>query len=316
MRVRVRSLESERINFVLEDVDLALANALRRILIADLPTMAIDIVNIEENSSVLVDEFIAHRLGMVPLISTACDKLINYNRDCVCLDHCPKCSVELELNIKCTTPETVLVTSNHLQIKGQVANDTSGNLIDPPIGLPDNFGLPINYHQEGAYPITLCKLRQGQELRINCIAKKGINKEHAKWGPTSAVAFEYDPYNKLKHTHYWFEQDERAEWPLSANATEEAPPDDSPIGLNAEPRTFYFDVEATGALEPKDMILLAFAELQNKLAGIVLALDQPTDQEGYMDNNNLVEGMEPSSTAADQVDDWGVGATQGGFDWT
>ena len=282
--------------------------------------MAIDIVNIQENSSVLVDEFIAHRLGMVPLISTACDRLINYNRDCVCLDHCPKCSVELDLNIKCTTNETILVTSNHLQLRSQEAQDTSGNFIDPPIGLSDDFGLPINYHLQDVHPITICKLRQGQELRINCVAKKGINKEHAKWGPTSAVGFEYDPYNKFKHTSYWYEQDEKAEWPLSANATEETPPDQGGnLPLDAEPRNFYFDVEATGALEPKDMLLMAFAELQNKLASIVLALDQPAQQDGDMNNANLVEGMDnvdggAGASGAQAVDDWGVSTSQG-FDW-
>ncbi|TIB69110.1 hypothetical protein E3P77_00614 [Wallemia ichthyophaga] len=326
MRVRVRSLEAERINFVLENADLPLANALRRILIADLPTMAIDSVKIEENSSVLVDEFISHRLGMVPLISTACDKLINYNRDCVCMDSCPKCSVVLGLNIKCTTPETILVTSNHLQVISQEALDTSGNAIDPPIGLSSDFGLPINYHLEDVHPITICKLRQGQELRITCLAKKGINKEHAKWGPTSAVGFEYDPYNKFKHTSYWYEQDERSEWPLSSNATEETPPEDSndvnhPAQSNdSEPRNFYFDVEGTGALQPKDMLLSAFAELQNKLAAIVLALDHPADQQGDMNSGNLVEGMDNTTGGAgasgvQALDDWAVNTAQG-FDWS
>ena len=41
---------------------------------------AIDIVEIENNTTVLPDEFIAHRLGMIPLISTNCDEAIRYNR--------------------------------------------------------------------------------------------------------------------------------------------------------------------------------------------------------------------------------------------
>jgi hypothetical protein len=36
---------------------------------------------------------------------------------------------------------------------------------------------------------------------------QGIAKYHAKWSPVSAVGYEYDPHNKLRHTTYWFETD-------------------------------------------------------------------------------------------------------------
>lgn len=125
---------------------------------------------------------------------------------------------------------------------------------------------------------------------MRCIAKKvcldttpghrhqidlfqGIAKEHAKWSPCSAVAFEYDPYNKLRHTSYWFEVDERGEWPLSENAKEEEPPrDDDPFDFNAKPHKFYFEVETVGSLSPKEVITKGLEELQGKLANLILAL--------------------------------------------
>ena len=51
--VRILHLDHERIKFVLEGTVLSIANALRRVCIAEVPTMAIDWVLMEDNSSVL-----------------------------------------------------------------------------------------------------------------------------------------------------------------------------------------------------------------------------------------------------------------------
>lgn len=46
---------------------------------------AIDLVEIETNTTVLPDEYIAHRLGMIPLVSTACEESMRYSRVCTSL---------------------------------------------------------------------------------------------------------------------------------------------------------------------------------------------------------------------------------------
>jgi DNA-directed RNA polymerase II subunit RPB3 len=134
------------------------------------------------------------------------------------------------------------------------------------------------------------------------VSWQGIAKEHAKWSPCSAVAFEYDPYNKLRHTTYWHETDERAEWPVGDNAKEEEPPrEDEAFDFNAKPRKFYYEVETDGSLAPQEVIMkvnvawaaefagklaltinLIFdvqglAELQTKLANLILGLKAPSE---------------------------------------
>jgi DNA-directed RNA polymerase subunit D len=56
-----------QVRFLVRDITPAFANGIRRAMIADVPTFSIDTVRVIENSSVMFDEQIAHRLGLVPL---------------------------------------------------------------------------------------------------------------------------------------------------------------------------------------------------------------------------------------------------------
>jgi len=113
---------------------------------------------------------------------------------------------------------------------------------------------------------------------MKCIARKGIAKEHVKWCPTSAVGFEYDPHNKLKHMDLWYEEDAAKEWPKSKYALEEDPPQEGePFNYDAVPSKFYFEVETVGSLEPDAIIQQGIKVLQQKLAGVIQDL---TDEQG------------------------------------
>ncbi|KAF5317109.1 hypothetical protein D9611_003958 [Ephemerocybe angulata] len=282
--VRIRELTKDSVNFVLENVDLAFANSLRRVMMADLPTVAIDLVQFMANTSVLPDEYIAHRLGLIPLISTNCDEAIRYTRDCTCLRGCSYCSVTLELKAKCTDDNTMEITSHHLEVVPYVNDDDNFDPTDDRNEIAKrskNFGWPVGKNpdltdQPDVPPILICKIRKGQEIHVRCTAKKGVAKEHAKWSPCSAVSFEYDPHNKLRHTSYWFETDIKSEWPLSENAQEEeAPRDDEPFDFNAKPNKFYFNVETDGSLGPQEVVMKGLTELQTKLANLILGLGNP-----------------------------------------
>jgi len=60
-------VDNEEIVFDLVGVEPPLANALRRIMIAEIPTMAIEKVNMWQNTSIIPDENLAHRMGLIPI---------------------------------------------------------------------------------------------------------------------------------------------------------------------------------------------------------------------------------------------------------
>lgn len=65
--IEILKLDDEEIIFDLIGVEPPLANALRRILIAEIPTMAIEKVNMWQNTSIIPDENLAHRMGLIPI---------------------------------------------------------------------------------------------------------------------------------------------------------------------------------------------------------------------------------------------------------
>ncbi len=59
--------ENDELVFELIGCDTSFANALRRILLAEVPTVALEYVYMWNNTSLIHDEVLSHRLGLVPL---------------------------------------------------------------------------------------------------------------------------------------------------------------------------------------------------------------------------------------------------------
>lgn len=142
---------------------------------------------------------------------------------------------------------------------------------DPDLGMPVGKGDPT------AAPVLLARIGRGQEIEVVCKAYKGIAKHHAKWSPLSAVAYEYDPYNKLRHTDYWFEDSAEKEWPLSRNADFESPPNPGePFDYNAVPSTYYMTAESVGSVPVRSVFEQACDIIVENLAQVILAVQQET----------------------------------------
>src|SRR5436309_5152976 len=165
MDIKLLSKEQETLRFVLSDVSPAFANALRRIMISEIPVMAIDDVMILENNSVMYDEILAHRLGLIPVTT---DQTYNLPEDCTCKSElgCEKCRASFSLEIEASDPVEVVYTS-HLK--------------------PENPDVrPVSDK------IPIVKLAQGQREKLEAFARLGKGRTHAKWQPVSAATYSYD----------------------------------------------------------------------------------------------------------------------------
>lgn len=159
----IKILERDNNHIVIEfsDIPRQYVNALRRLSISQVPTFAIDDVVVLENSSVMHDEAIAHRLGLIPLRTDLERFVMPHSCDCNSTLGCSKCRVLLVLDAESQDKTKVI---------------TSADLISE-----DDVVKPVNSE------IPIVSLAPGQKLKFEAYARLGTGKSHAKWQPTSVA---------------------------------------------------------------------------------------------------------------------------------
>ncbi|KAL1690078.1 DNA-directed RNA polymerase [Schizophyllum commune] len=191
LKVKVQRLSNRSIEFDLVGVDASIANAFRRIMIAEVPTIAIENVYVWDNTSVIVDEVLAHRLGLVPL-NVDPDQMqprkdIPTDRDTIIFDLAVACTRKPHPSANAAEPEDLYdnheVLSSHLKWR-PVGEQEEVFANKPPA--------PTNPN------IVLAKLRPGQAVHMELHAVKGVGKDHAKFSPVATASYRLLPHIKIK----------------------------------------------------------------------------------------------------------------------
>ncbi|HLD00399.1 MAG TPA: DNA-directed RNA polymerase subunit D [Candidatus Nanoarchaeia archaeon] len=158
--------KNNKIVLLLKGISDVYANTIRRLIIEEVPTLAVEDLEIKDNNSALYDEMLALRLGLIPIKTDL--KSYNLKANCKCGgEGCAQC--ELKISLKSSK-------------KGYVyAGEAQSS--DP----------NCTFVQE---EMLVVKLLSKQKIQVNMTAVLGQGKDHAKWSPGWAF-YKHEPVVKL-----------------------------------------------------------------------------------------------------------------------
>lgn len=265
----------KRIQFRIKDIDLAFVNAIRRIILAEIPNVAFNFdynntsdINIINNTGVLHNEFIAHRISLIPLHFDENDINNNVMKD-----------YTFKLHVYNKTADIVNITTKNFEIFD--ANNKKINA--------DQI-FPINEFTKNHILITKLKPNYydnaiGEELKLECKTSINIAKTHSRWCPVSQCCFNNVVDDELANKVLKNKIKE-------LNMTSKTDIDNLTSNFNTleifrhfkknkydEPCEFDFKIETECKLRPIYLVFKAFLILKQKVQSFIDNTDK---------NNNIV----------------------------
>jgi len=281
MEVKIVEKNDLSARVIVEGVDTAFMNSLRRIMLAEVPSMTIDEVVIIENSSMLHDEILTHRMGLIPL-KTDLDSY-NLPEECPCKSElgCNLCRVSLTLDV---------------EAKDGTKTVYSGDLIsENPNIVPVSTRIPI------------VKLAPDQRIRLEAYARLGKGEKHAKWQPVSVCAYKHFPRVQIdekscdscgkcvdvcpKRVLTVIEAGKRLELrnvidcTVCKDCVDVCPKSPPVVEVFWDKNVFVLDVESTGALPVERIVFEALKILDKKAESFLEQLAVKKDDESQADQS-------------------------------
>ncbi|OMO83774.1 DNA-directed RNA polymerase, RBP11-like protein [Corchorus capsularis] len=304
-RVEVVRLTEDDMEFDMVGIDAAIANAFRRILIAELPTMAIEKVLIANNTSVVQDEVLAHRLGLIPIgVDPRHFEYLSENDQ-----PNERNTIVFKLHVSCKRGSPrITVKSDELKwlpngselVKESTPSDSASkpetytSFSCSQETIPEFAKNPI----APKYPdIIIAKLGPGQEIELEAHAVKGKGKTHAKWSPVATAWYRMFPEVVLmEEVEDDLAEELKSKCPVNVfdiedlgkgkkRATVARPRActlcrecirgegwENRVALRRVKDHFIFTIESTGALPPEVLFTEAVKILENKCEQVITDL--------------------------------------------
>lgn len=290
--IKIIRSEENVLEFEMIGIDPAVANALRRILIAEIPTIAIEHIFMINNTSIIQDEVLSHRLGLVPIKMNPALLEQRSSEEAAS----EKNTVIFKLDITCKRSGDKMLNEKVLSGDFQwlpngseIPDDTGARFATSQQSL--GVDAPSMVHDD----ILLAKLRPGQSIVLEAHCVKGIGKEHAKWSPVSTAWYRLYPEIRLVKEDIsdqvakelveaapgLFFIDPRTKKLCVAEARkyekliekirtmQEKEEIAECVQVLKRKDHFIFTIESTGIISPKDLLLQAIEILQSKTDSLI-----------------------------------------------
>jgi DNA-directed RNA polymerase subunit D len=259
VEIQILEKTDDFMRFIVRGVNVPFVNALRRIMLTEVPSMAIDEIVILENSSIINDEILAHRMGFIP-IKTDLDSY-NLPEDCKCESElgCTLCRANLTLETE-AADKTMTVYSGELK--------------------PENPDIaPVSDK------VPIVKLAPDQRLKFEAYARLGQGKNHAKWQPVSMCTYMYMPEVTVDaktcdacgkcvkvcpeaifvESEGKIKTQNEIECTLCMDCVDACPKDPKAVKVSWDETAFIFKIESTGALPVERIVVEAVGILDKKI---------------------------------------------------
>lgn len=247
-----------KVSLLMKDTTPAVVNTLRRLIVNEVPTMAIDLVELKKNSTVLYDEMVAHRLGLVPLKTDL--KSYELPEKCSCnKEGCAKCRLLLSLKTK-----------------------GSGYVYAERLESTDPKVVPV--HEK----MPIAKLIKGQQLEVDAVATLGRGRDHMKWSP-GVVWFTHQSQVTVNNNSPKLDEVKDKYPPQIFNKAGKIDKNmildlnlvdacdgvcDDVVKVEYQPNNFIFHIEPFGQLSSKEMLLTAVAVMEEKIEAMEKLIEQ------------------------------------------
>ncbi|WWC96087.1 hypothetical protein V866_002954 [Kwoniella sp. B9012] len=294
----VQRLTPSTIEFDLVGVDASIANALRRVMIAEVPTIAIEEIYVWNNTSIMQDEVLCHRVGLVPLKIDP--RSLKYRPSPHSAPH-ETDTIVFDLSVRCDRRPGVDKSEKDPKKLYYDSNVYTGMMKWSPSGDQSR-----KYKGKEPKPvdrdILLCKLRPGQQIDLHCFARKGVGMDHAKFSPVATASYRLLPHIILRepipieHQQKFqkcfpegvieIENDQVVvKNPRKDTVSREVlrhPEFADKVSLNRIRDHFIFNVESTGQYNPEELVPEAIKILLSKISAVEEGLDKLFASEGQV----------------------------------